>query len=230
MGYTFAHYDFVVPIDPSVSISQFWFAVDDKNGKGATTYKNGGSGYVVGQDQVLFVPLLSHSVSVDDTTTNISSRSLPNVHRRGGGPVGPYVPQDKVYQLVAAIKSSFAPSRVYVDATDVTAPNFTAPFYATVDLALNSSSYPSISGYDFYYGIVTSPGVQMTIDVNAVNGSGQTVTQSFMQTLLLDNTPVVTPSNVTTVKGETLASSAMRHAMADMLALGLVVVLGTFLL
>jgi hypothetical protein len=53
LGYAFVHYEFIVPIDSSASISKFWFEVDDKDGKGVTTYKNGGSGYVMDQDQVL---------------------------------------------------------------------------------------------------------------------------------------------------------------------------------
>jgi hypothetical protein len=186
LGYAFVHYEFTVPIDPSVGISKFWFEVDDKNGKGVTTYKNGGSGYGVDQDQVLFVPMLSHVDYVDAANTSVSARSLPNLHRRGGGPLGPALALDKIYSFVVAVKSSFAPSRVYIDATDVATPNFTTSFSATVDLALNSSSYPSMSGYDFYYGRVRSPGMQVTIDVHAVGG-GQTVTQKFMQTLLLDN-------------------------------------------
>jgi hypothetical protein len=226
LGYTFVHYQFVVPIDSSASISKFWFEVDDKNGKGVTAYKNGGSGYVMDQDQVLFVDTLSHSDFV--AASSVSARSIPKLHRRGGGPLGPAVAQDKVYSLVVAVKSSFAPSRVYIDATDVTTTNFTTPFSTTVDLALNSSSYPSMSGYDFYYGRVTSPGVQMTIDVHAV-GNGQTATQSFMQTLLLDNTLLVDPTNVTTVKGKTLVSSAMKGAVAEVLALGLALAVGASL-
>ena len=228
LGYTFIHYEFVVPIDSSSSISTFWFEVADMNGKGATVYKNGGSGYVIDQDKVLFVPMSSHVDFVTAATSSVSTRSLSDLNRRGGGPLGPAVAQDKIYSLVVAVKSSLAPSRVYIDATDVTSPNFTSPFSATVDLALNSSSYPSMSGYDFYYGRVTSPGVQMTIDVHAVGG-GQTVTQNFMQTLLLDNTPLLDPMNVTTVKGKTFASSATRGLAVEVLALGSMVAMWALL-
>jgi len=220
LGYAFVHYEFVVPIDPAASISKFWFEVDDKNGKGVTAYKNGGSGYVVDQDRVFFVPWSSHVVSVDAADTSVSPRSLLNLQRRGGGPLGAAVAQDKIYSLVVAVKSSFTPSRVYVDATDMTTPNFTTPFSATVDLALNSSSYPSMSGYDFYYARVRSPGLQMTIDVHAVGG-GQTVMQRFRSTSVLGDTSLLDPVNVTTVKGKTL-SGAMRGAEVEVLALGLV--------
>jgi len=222
LGYAFVLYEFVVPIDPAESISKFWFEVDDKNGKGVTAYKNGGNGYVVDQDQVFFVPWSSHVDHVDAANTSVSSRSLPDLQRRGGGPLGAAVDQDKIYSLVVAVKSTFTPSRVYVDATDVATPNFTTLFSATVDLALNSTSYPSMSGYEFYYARVRSPGMQMTIDVHAVGG-GQTVMQRFRPTLLLDNInpTLLDPTNVTTVKGKTL-SGAMRGAVVEVLALSLV--------
>jgi len=220
LGYAFVHYAFFVPIDPSVSIAKFWFEVDDKNGKGATAYTNGGSGYAMDQDQVLFVPTLSHADYVDAANTSVSARSLPNLQRRGGGPLGAAVAQDKIYSLVVGVKSSFSPSRVYIDAKDVATPNFTTSFSATVDLVLNSSSYPSTGGYDFYYARVRSPGVQMSIDVHAVGG-GQTVSQRSMQTLLLDNTTPLDLMNVTTVKGKT-PSSAGRGPAVNVLALILV--------
>jgi hypothetical protein len=78
-----------------------------------------------------------------------------------------------------------------------------------------------MGGYDFYYGRVRSPGIQMTIDVHGVSGS-QTVAQRFKPTFLLDDTLLVDPMNVTSVKGKTLASRAVRGAMVEALALGLV--------
>ena len=59
-NYSFINYNFVVPVDTSASISKFWFEVDEKNGSPPTVYNNGGDGYVVKQDQILFVPMLSH--------------------------------------------------------------------------------------------------------------------------------------------------------------------------
>jgi hypothetical protein len=199
LGYAFARYEFLVPIDPSASISNFWFEASD-----GTVYNNGGKGYVIDQDQVLFVPSLSHADTQAASSTELSSRML---HRRGGGPIGPATAQNKIYSLIVAVKTSFSPSRIYIDATDVATPNFTHPFYATFDLTKNSSSYPTTSGYDFYYGRVTSPGSQMTVDVHAV-GDGRTLTQSFMQTLSLDDKTLLDPANVTTVKGK--KSSAVR--------------------
>ena len=239
LGYTFVRYEFVVPIDPTVSISKFWFEVDDKNGKGVTKYTNGGNGYVVDQDSVLFVSMLSHVDYVASSTTTSSSRRRSLQHqsldRRGGGPLGPAVAQDRVYSLVVAVKSSLSPSRVYLDATDVSTPNFTKPFSSTVDLALNSSSFPSMGGYDFYYGRVRSPGSQMMIDVHAVSGQ-QTVTQSFVQTLVLDNALLVDPTNVTMVNGKTTSGAAavgvgqQQHVGIGAVAAFMTVLIGVFML
>ena len=68
LGYYFINYDFVVPIDSAASISNFWFQVDEHNGTAATTYNNGGSGYVLPQDQIFFVPMLSHVDIVPNAT------------------------------------------------------------------------------------------------------------------------------------------------------------------
>ena len=62
--------------------------------------------------------------------------------------------------------------------------------------------------------------MQMSIDVHAVGG-GQTVTQRFRSTLVLDNTLLLDPMNVTIAKGK-VPSSAMRRPVVDVLALGLV--------
>ncbi|KAF9532211.1 L-ascorbate oxidase [Crepidotus variabilis] len=222
-GVTFAHYQFVVPIDTSSSISKFWFEVNEGDGKSATTYNNGGDGYKIDQDSIFFVPMLSHVDSVANTspatmpgssptpaaplTSGTSAASAaaqattaPALRRRGGGPIGPALPQNKVYNLVIAVKSSLAPSRVYVDSTDVATPNFTQPFSQTFDLQ-KSSSLPAQDGYDFWTGGVTSPGAQLMVDIHAV-ASGQTISQTYVPTLLLDNTPQVDPSNVTMVKGK----------------------------
>jgi hypothetical protein len=63
MGVTLKKYRFVVPIDASQSISKFWFVVDYGNGT-TTVADNGGSDYVVDQDDVLWVPSMSKAKSV----------------------------------------------------------------------------------------------------------------------------------------------------------------------
>jgi hypothetical protein len=89
---SFINYNFVVPITSTASISKFWFQVDEKNGSTPAVYNNGGNDYVVQQDQLLFVPMLSHQVLID----------TPTVQRRGGfGPSG--VNYLKAYTIVAAV-------------------------------------------------------------------------------------------------------------------------------
>ena len=90
-GYSFITYNFVVPIDPSASIAKFWFSVDERNGTKASVYNNGGNGYVVQQDQMLFVPTLSQ-MTLQSNTTGLT--------RRGGGSPVSLV---KEYFIVAAV-------------------------------------------------------------------------------------------------------------------------------
>lgn len=54
-------YRFNTPINVTTSISNFWFEVDENDGKGPQIYNNGGTGYEIQQDRVLFVPELSEN-------------------------------------------------------------------------------------------------------------------------------------------------------------------------
>jgi len=93
-NFSFINYNFIVPIDSTASISKFWFEVDEKNGSTPSVYNNGGDGYVVAQDQLLFVPMLSHQDLSD----------APTPQRRGGsGPTG--VTYFNVYTIVAAVRT-----------------------------------------------------------------------------------------------------------------------------
>ncbi|KIM42111.1 hypothetical protein M413DRAFT_70963 [Hebeloma cylindrosporum] len=52
-------YRFNTPINVTTSVSKFWFEVDENDGKKPQIYNNGGTGYEIQQDRVLFVPELS---------------------------------------------------------------------------------------------------------------------------------------------------------------------------
>ena len=79
-----------------------------------------------------------------------------------------------------------------------------------ITFSLNSS-YPSIQGYSFYTGYIDDSGYQMTLDLHA-DVSGTTITQKFVQTLLLNNAQYVSPSNVSsfpsTGMGQTSTTTA----------------------
>lgn len=47
-------YSFGASINATASISKFWFEVDEGDGTTPTVEDNGGSGYVIDQDKVLF--------------------------------------------------------------------------------------------------------------------------------------------------------------------------------
>lgn len=190
LGYYFINYDFVVPIDSAASISNFWFQVDEHNGTAATTYNNGGSGYVLPQDQIFFVPMLSHvDNALNATNTQVYTR---------------------VYTIVAAVRNDTTPSRVYVDGFDSSVHGFSYYVNVTVDLALNSSLSSGVPGYSLYSGIVNDSGYQLTLDLHATSG-GVTYTQDFMPTTFLDNTPYVPPS---TPSNAAVKSSGSRSSFA----------------
>ena len=61
MSLLMQHYEFAVPIYANQSVSKFWFEVDgNENGTHTTKYDNGGKGYVLPQDVVIFTPFLSN--------------------------------------------------------------------------------------------------------------------------------------------------------------------------
>jgi len=185
LGYYFINYNYAVPINTNASMAKFWFVVNEHNGSQPTTYNNGGSGYVIDQDQVLFVPMSSNMALIPNTTyTQTYTNGVGDGYTRH-------------YSLVVAVRDGANPSRVYVDATDVAIQGFPFPLNMEVDFVANSS-IPALAGYSFYTGTVDSSGVQMTMDVHAVTSS-QTYTQTFVQTLQLDNAPYVQPGTVTVV-------------------------------
>lgn len=210
LGYYFLNYNFVVPINSVASITKFWFSVDEHDGSKPTIYNNGGSGYVFDQDKVLFVPMLSHVALISNST-------VPQTYtnRVGDG-------YTRHYSLVVAVRDGTDPSRVYADATDVAIQNFPFALNMQVEFVSNSS-IPALSGYTFYTGTADSSGVQMTLDLHAVTPS-QTYTQTFVETLLLDNTPYVAPGVVATAA--TKSSGATRPEIWTTLANAAVLAIG----
>ena len=87
---TFIKYNFVVPVNSTVSISKFWFEVNENDGSKPSVYQNGGSGYQFQQDQLIFVPAMG----------NLSLTVNP-VSRGGGNPGN--VTYTRTYSLVAGV-------------------------------------------------------------------------------------------------------------------------------
>lgn len=85
MGLYMVHYNFVVPIVASASISKFWFEVDEHNGTSPAVYNNDGQDYVVQQDQIIFVPTMSTALfrsngSYTKTYTNRNGEAFTKVY------------------------------------------------------------------------------------------------------------------------------------------------------
>jgi hypothetical protein len=158
MGVTLQKYQFVVPINASQSISKFWFVVDYGNGT-TVTADNGGSDYVVDQDEVLWVPSMSVDKNILTGASGVS--------------------------VTAAVKSSSGtPSRVYMDCFGRATTDF-LPVNATYDLTLNSS-IPAVAGYNFYTGTATDNfGATMQFDLYAVAANGTSYVDTYRQSGLI---------------------------------------------
>lgn len=216
MGLRFLEYNYVVPISGNASVAKFWFSVNENDGSSPTVYNNGGSGYVIDQDQILFVPMSSHVDVVSNTTI---AQTYTNRDATA---------YTRVYTLLAAVRDGVSPSRVYIDGTDVAVSGFPYPVINTVDLTLNSS-IASLEGYSFYTGQMQDSGVQLTIDLHAV-ATAQTYTQTFMATTLLDNTPYVAPGTVTSTASTSNTASSATSLMVGAAHALLVAVVGGALL
>ncbi|KAF7350459.1 Peroxidase [Mycena venus] len=157
MGVTLRRFQFVVPIAASQSIAKFWFVVDYGNGT-TVVADNGGSDYVVDQDEVLWVPSMSRDKSVLTGANGIF--------------------------VTAAVKSSSTPSRVYIDCFGRATTDF-LPMNKTYDLALNTS-IPAVAGYTFYTGEATDDfGSTMQFDVVAVGADGTNSVDTYRQSGLI---------------------------------------------
>ncbi|KAJ7136023.1 heme peroxidase [Mycena epipterygia] len=174
MGVTLKKYQFVVPIDASQSISKFWFVVDYGNGT-TSVADNGGSDYVVEQDDVLWVPTMSKGKSVLTGASGVF--------------------------VTAAVKNTSTPSRVYIDCFGRATTNYLA-VNATYDLALNSS-IPAVAGYNFYSGTATDDfGATMSFDLYSVAANGTASVDSYRQAGLIGvSLPAASTVNTTTSSG-----------------------------
>ncbi|KAF8061773.1 heme peroxidase [Lyophyllum atratum] len=83
---TLASYEFAANIPLNASVSKFWFEVDEQDGSSPTVVDNGGSGFVIDQDTVLFDPVrttveldsfrIAVVVSVKDSSTSSNASQV----------------------------------------------------------------------------------------------------------------------------------------------------------
>ncbi|KAJ7025119.1 L-ascorbate oxidase [Mycena alexandri] len=85
LGLSVNKYDFVAPINATTSISKFWFEINENDGSPVTVLDNEGSGYVITQDRVLYVPHSSTATSTVVAVRNdvAPSRVFMDVYTRG---------------------------------------------------------------------------------------------------------------------------------------------------
>ncbi|KAL0064075.1 hypothetical protein AAF712_008934 [Marasmius tenuissimus] len=125
VGITASTYDFEATIDSATSISKFWFEIDEGNGSAKKVIDNGGLGYTIDQDVVLFDPARSTSGFLPGTGT--------------------------VQSVTVAVRTSkftsLAPTLATFDPHG-DAPAF-LPKFSTFDLELDTS-LPPTAGYTFF--------------------------------------------------------------------------------
>lgn len=73
-----------------------------------------------------------------------------------------------------------------------------------------NSSYSSTQGYSFYTSIIDDSGAQLTIDIHA-----DSATQRFVPTLVLDNTPYVSPGNVSSFPSTGVGQTTTKASSAS---------------
>mgnify|MGYP007051641584 CR=1 FL=1 len=212
MGVSFNNYNFVVALDPAQSISKFWFQVDEHDGSQPKVVNNGGASYPVEQDSIIFVPTLS-------TVDVFSNNSYTKVYTNRVGEAF-----HRVYHLVAAVRSEITPSRVYTDGWDSAVKNYLYTVHGRAEFTADSSRAAQ-AGYKFYTASFNSSGLQLMLDLSAEVG-GQTVTQKYLDALLLDNTPYVAP----TTPIDRATASAARETVKGWAVMAVCVGVGTALL
>ncbi|KAF9050164.1 heme peroxidase [Panaeolus papilionaceus] len=150
LGISFTVYHFLVALDSTVSMSDFWFEiVDDKAPTTVLkTFDNDGAKYTIDQDQIF----------LHDLASSISKEKLAN---------GTELMK---YNIVAGVRTDPAPSRVYVKAYDKTHLNASYVLDTTLDMTLNSSM-PAAAGYSFYSAQLTTELTGTTFDLYADVGT-----------------------------------------------------------
>jgi hypothetical protein len=204
MGHGLVSYHFVVPIESAISLAKFWFKVDEMDGTEPAIHDNGGDGYQLEQDNILFAPGLSHF----DLLTE---------------------PTRVTYTIVAAVRSDLNPTRVYMGAFDNAIPGQSAPLNVVVDLILDSAIAP-VEGYNFYSGMVNEdPGSQLTIDLHCEIGD-VTYSEDFKPTFFLDSFSSSPPSTIGIIDSSALEKSATSPLVASFAWTWTRIVLGALLL
>ncbi|KAF9486235.1 heme peroxidase [Pholiota conissans] len=132
MGLSPQKYYFDAPINATTSISKFWFEVDEHNGKKPIVIDNGGTGYVIEQDHVLFDPVRStHAFSGSNIVVAVKNDSIPSrVYANVMWRVT-FTPQDLTVDFAPA--PSFPPTAGYTFyQAQIAAPDFTFDLFSTV--------------------------------------------------------------------------------------------------
>ncbi|KAJ7834599.1 L-ascorbate oxidase [Mycena leptocephala] len=127
LGLSVNKYDFAAPVNATTSVSKFWFTVDEGDGSAPTTLDNGGAGYEITQDRVLYVPNSSTTLTTIVAVRNDvpPSRVFMDIYARG----------PTLTSTVDFARATDMESRLGYDfyTFDYTGVDFTFDLHATVD-------------------------------------------------------------------------------------------------
>jgi hypothetical protein len=148
LGFSPQKYYFDTPINATTSISKFWFEVDEHDGTNPTVLDNGGTGYQIDQDHVLFDPVRSSNNFNFNFKVVAAVSASQNLSRLCFS-----------YSNAAQVRNDTLPSRVYANVMWRVSflPNDT-----TIDFQPATGIAPT-AGYAFYQADVPGPNFQFDL-------------------------------------------------------------------
>ncbi|ESK85146.1 l-ascorbate oxidase [Moniliophthora roreri MCA 2997] len=162
-------YGFEAKVNATTSMSKFWFEVDEGNGSKPIIVDNGGKGYRINQDVVLFDRSRSSLAFGGSSTTGL--------HRRGGGIGGPAPTLS--YNVVVAARGGRKSNITAITYEPGNSPSNFKPIIKHTTL-LPDSKLPSIAGFTFYSATVTYGNASLTHMDIIGEVCGKTYKQKFI--------------------------------------------------
>ncbi|KDR69063.1 hypothetical protein GALMADRAFT_145788 [Galerina marginata CBS 339.88] len=149
---TFIAYQFSVPISANRSVSKFWFQIDEGDGSTPVIHDNDGHGYILPQDEIIYVP------SISAMTLDVQPDELNRTFTLG---VGIRSESTFTRAQIHVFDYSFRGSDLFRESGPLA--------NATVDLVRNTTQL-FVTGYDPYTAHTQTSGEALNMDLEVVIG------------------------------------------------------------
>ncbi|KIM38677.1 hypothetical protein M413DRAFT_240334 [Hebeloma cylindrosporum] len=167
LGVDLLKYEFAAPILASESVGKFWFELDEGDGSTSTVLDNGGGGYLLETDEIIYVPWFSTARENGEDT------------------------QSQAFDLtfVAGIRSELSPTSATLNTYTNSEDGVIGPPQTPV---LPLTHYPDrllVEGYEWYQAPVInkiSDGFQFSVDLEVMLADGASHKFDFGQTRSID--------------------------------------------